>query len=173
WQESFQKEITDLENKIEESYLQYILLSDSKSKTRRNEISYTLILNTDKQMFCIIIDIYNFLLKEGGEHTRSITVNYLKSLMIKEIRMVYKKKEEIKVHFLNAEKIVIVVTVSSTEQYFSIMSQFKGNCKKILQRMSNLDLQHVKIAAGGLSDSVYTLHSSYQEAISLLKKNII
>lgn len=173
WQESFQKEITDLENKIEESYLQYILLSDSKSKTKVNEYSQLLGLDTDKRMFCIVIDIHNFLLKEVGEHTRSITVNNLKSLIIKEIRMVYKKKEKIKVHFLNAEKIVIVVSVSSTEQYFSIMSQFKGNCQKILQRMSDLDLQHANIAAGGLSDSVYTLHSSYQEAVSLLEQNII
>src|SRR5699024_9984663 len=108
--------------------------------------------DTDKQMFCIVIDIHNFLLKEVGEHTRSITVNNLKSLIIKEIRMVYKKREKIKVHFLNAEKIVIVVTVSSTEQYFSLMSQFKGNCKTLLKRMSDLELPHVTIPERGTAD---------------------
>src|SRR5699024_7392552 len=114
WQESFQKEITDLENKIEESYLQYILLSKSKSETKTNEYSQLLGLDTDTQMYCIVIDIHNLLLKEVGEHTISITVNNLQRLIIIAIRMGYKKRENIQVHVLNTEKLVIVVTVSST-----------------------------------------------------------
>src|SRR5699024_2962672 len=98
---------------------------EPNSETRISEYSQLLGLDTDKQMFCIVIDIHNFLLKEVGEHTHSLTVNNLKTLITEEIRAVYKQKESMKVHFLNAEKIVIVIAVSSVEKYFSMMSQFK------------------------------------------------
>src|SRR5690625_2933265 len=124
-------------------------------------------------MFCIVIDIHSFLLKEVGKHAHSLTMNNLKTLIIEEIRAVYKQKEIMKVHFLNAEKIVIVISVSSIEKYFSMMSQFKDYGENIIQRLSKLDLNQVRIAAGGLADSVFVLHSSYQDAAFLLEQDLI
>src|SRR5699024_12369871 len=92
WHESFQKEITDLENKIEESYLQYILLSNSKSETKTNEYGQLLGLDNDKQMFDIVIDIHNLLLEVVEEHTSSITAHNLNSLNKKDNRMKYNKR---------------------------------------------------------------------------------
>lgn len=173
WQENFRKEIEDLENKIEETYLQYILLSDPKSESRIAEYSQLLGLDTNKQMYCIIIDIHNFLLKEVGEHAHSLTVNNLKHSILQEIRTVYKQKDIMKVHFLNAEKIVIVVSVSSVEDYFSMMSKFKEYGENIIERLAKLDLNQVYIAAGGLTDSIFTLHTSYSEAAFLLEQDVL
>lgn len=169
WQESFHKQIEDLEGKIEETYLQYILLSESKSEAKISEYSSLLGLNANKQTFCIVIDIYDFLLKEMDEYVYSLTVNHLKQLILQEIIEVFHQPEIKKIRFLNTERIVLIVSVKSEAEYFSIMSQFKRNSEKVLHRLEPLDMKQVRIAAGSLSDSVYRLYESYQEAIFLLE----
>src|SRR5699024_717012 len=52
WQESFHKQIEDLESKMEETYLQYILVSETKNRARMLEYAEALGLHTEQQTFC-------------------------------------------------------------------------------------------------------------------------
>src|SRR5699024_7320712 len=74
-----------------------------------------------------------------------------------------------KISFFHTEKIVVIMIVSSVDQYFSIMNEFKENSEKLLKCLAHFEMEEIRIAAGKLTDSIFSLDESYQEALYLLE----
>lgn len=170
WQENFRKEVEDLEDKINETYLQYLLIKKTEDDSKIIEYSKYLNLPIDKKMFAIVIDLQNFLLKEIDKNVHSFSVSNLKKTILQKIQDIFVHKEQIKTFFVNTEKVAIILSLKSIQEYFTIMKDFKKHSRNIIETLSTMGAKKVNIAAGGVSESIFTLHSSYQEAISLLEK---
>jgi len=170
WYENFRKEVEDLESKINETYLQYILLKRTENDSKLIEYSQYLGLDINKQMLPIVIDIYDYLLKEIDKHVHSFSVSNLKKTITQKIQDMFPQEQQVKIFFMNTEKIVVIISIESIKEYFTFMDQFKTYCKNIIQTLSSIGLDKISIAAGGMSESILTLYSPYQEAINLLEQ---
>ena len=172
WRETFYKQIEELENKMKESYIQYLLLNDKVSTSRLKQVSEALDLLLDQHYFCIVIDLGNFLSKEFNGKEYSITVNNLKELIIRDVEMSFRNKDTRLVSFINTERIVVLQTVESIDEYFSYMTEFKKTCNKFMNRLRKHNIHEIAIAAGKLCPSLETIHQSYQEADNLIQNSL-
>ncbi|WP_029268665.1 CdaR family transcriptional regulator [Virgibacillus alimentarius] len=171
WQETFYKQLADLKTKMEETYLQYILMNDAKNEEQMMQYCDALHIDMDTQMFCVVIHVEDYLVREFDDRVLSLTVNNLKELILREINHIFHQKQLLKVRFLNTDKIVLLFSAASVHAYVAFMDAFKQKSAKLLRRLAKYHLSGPSIAAGKLVDSVLTIHESYQEAEQLLKQS--
>src|SRR5699024_7929000 len=117
WYENFRKEVEDLESKINETYLQYILLKRTENDSKLIEYSQYLGLDINKQMLPIVIDIYDYLLKEIDKHVHSFSVSNLKKTITQKIQDMFPQEQQVKIFFMNTEKIVVIISIESIKEY--------------------------------------------------------
>lgn len=170
WQETHYRELEDLEGKIAEAYLQHILLNESLDKARIADYCNALHLDMNAKTFCIIIDLRVYLLREFPDHTFTLTKNNLKELLFSELKQHFRTGNLMKLSFLNAEKIVLLMKVASEEEYYLFMEQFHDTSERMLARLKSQHITHIIIAAGQLTSSVLSIAKSYQEAEQLIRQ---
>lgn len=170
WQETYYRQLEDLEGKVADAYLQYILLNDSVDNARTADYCKALHLNMSAKTFCVIVDLRTYLVNEFTDRTFSLTKNNLKELLFSEIRQHFRTGQIMNMSFLNAEKIVLLMAVSSAEEYFIFMESFQETSNKMLTRLEEQHIPHVVIAAGQLTSSVLTIAESYEEAEQLIRQ---
>jgi carbohydrate diacid regulator len=170
WQETYYKQLNNLEEKIEEAYLQYILLNESKESARIADYCRALHLDRNSNTFCIVIDLREYLIKEYTNQRFSPTMSNLKKLLFSEVKQQFPIRHIMKMGFLNAEKIVLLMAVSSHEEYALIMKQFQQTCRKLLKRLKDQHISNLIIAAGKLTPSVLSIAESFREAEHLIRQ---
>lgn len=171
WRETFYKQIESLESKMKETYLQYILLNDVKSDSRLIQCCEALNLNVEAKSFCIIIELGNYLLEKFDDTEYSITVNNLRMLILRDIENTYRNKNTSIISFINTEKIIILQSVLSVNEYFEFMNHFKSKSENLIKRFAKRGINNMSISAGKLSSSLKTIHESYQEANYLIQNS--
>lgn len=172
WRETYYKQIEELESKMKESYLQYLLLNDKVSESRLKQVSEALDLDLETKYFCIVIDLGSFLTKEFNGKEYSITVNNLKEMIIRDVEIYFRNKYTRFIGFINTERIVILQTAASVNDYFKYMTEFKRTSNKLIETLKKRKIHDIAIAAGKLTNSLETIHRSYQEADSLIQNSI-
>src|SRR5690625_59537 len=124
WQETFYRQLSDLEDEMKESYLQYLLLNETKNDTRTKQYCKELGIKTDTMAFCAVVSLGNFLMKEFDGLVYSLTLKKLKNHLLNEIQVYFNTPQLMTVHFLNNEKIVLLFSVFSIDEYHLFMDQF-------------------------------------------------
>lgn len=168
WQEMFYRQLSDLEDEMRESYLQYLLLNEAKNETRTKQYCQELGIAMDKMVFCVVVSLGNFLMKEFDGIVYSLTLKKLKSQLLEEIHMYFHTPQLMTVQFLNKEKIILLFAVDSLKEYHDFMEQFNARASKMLRALKKMYNSNIIITAGKLTDSIFTIHHSYQEAEQLL-----
>ena len=171
WQETFYKQLSDLEDEMEESYLQYLLLNETKNDSRTIQYCKELNLNTENMVFTVVVTLGNFLMEEFDEFVYSLTLNNLKEHLINEIKLVFNTPHLMKVNFLNKGKIVLLYSASSIDEYHEFMEKFYSKSSKLLRNLKKHYNSNVYITAGKLVDTIFKIHESYQEAEHLLQQS--
>src|SRR5699024_7619823 len=82
WQETYYKQIEDLEAKTLETFLQYILLNESINEERVEQYCQVLQLNYNTMYCCIVIDIGDSLINSYEDGRKSFVVNNLKENLL-------------------------------------------------------------------------------------------
>lgn len=174
WQDAFYRQIADLENKMIETNLQYILQNETINESQFKQCCKTLRLNKEMMSFCIVIDLDNFLLQEFDDKIYPLTAINVKELIMRDVQLNFSNNDTSIISFLNTEKVVIIQSVTNIEEYTSYMKLFKENGKKLLQCFQRYQMNSVYISAGKLTSSIRTINQSYKEANHLIQhhKNI-
>ncbi len=168
WQETYYKQLADLEAEMEETYLQYLLFNDTKNEARTIQYCKELQIDTEKMSFCIIVTLSDFLMKEFDELVYSFTLRNLKEHLINEVKLFFKSNQLMKVNFLNKGEILLLLTVSSEDEYHEFLEHFYTQSYKLLRRLKKHYDSDIYITVGKLADSIFSIHESYQEAEHLL-----
>lgn len=166
WQETFHKQLKDLETKTLEAFLQYVLLNETKSKTKIQQYAQLLALDLKSKYFCIVIHLGDSLI--NSYQYKSLTDRYTKSAILSCIQNVFKSHNSDICAFLNVERIVMLKSVESSQKYFLMMDHFKERGKLLIKRLEAYGISNVIISAGGLYSSLQDIHQSYQEANDLI-----
>lgn len=170
WQETFYRQLSDLEDEMKESYLQYLLLNDSKNETRTKQYCKELGIKTDKMTFCVVVTLGNLLMKEFDGIVYSLTLKKLKKQLLEEIYVYFKSPQLMAINFLNNEKVVLLFSVESIDDYHAFIEQFYKRSHKLLRALKKHYDSKIYITAGKLTDSIFVVHKSYQEAEQLLQQ---
>lgn len=168
WQETFYRQLSDLEDEMKESYLQYLLLNETKNDTRTKQYCKELGIKTDTMAFCAVVSLGNFLMKEFDGLVYSLTLKKLKNHLLNEIQVYFNTPQLMTVHFLNKEKIVLLFSVSSIDEYHLFMDQFYIRSHKLVRALKKNYDSNIYITAGKLTNSIASIHESYQDAEHLL-----
>lgn len=168
WQDIFLKEIDDIETKILEAFMQYILLSVSIQTDKLSQYCEMLQIKMNSERFCIIIDIGNSLLDNLQEENTVISMDH-KNLLLEKVKQAYGDNEEVICSFLNTEKIVCLQCVETKDNYAQTIEQFTKQSERLLRELKKYHITNIKIASGNVQPSLKSIHQSYFEAEKLLE----
>lgn len=166
WQETFHKQVKDLERETIEAFLQYVLLNEITNETRIKQYCEMLQLNYESKYFCIIVDIGDLFMNRY--EWKSITHNHSKESLLNCVHKAFKNEGEDICAFLSLERIILLKSVESEEAFFEIMQQFTDQSQSLINMLKTYDIFDVVVSAGSLSSSLQYVHESYYEAEYLI-----
>src|SRR5699024_127743 len=146
-----------------------ILLNESLNIDRFKQYCRLLKLDDESRCFCIVINIGDSLLDNIESAKQSYTVHNLRERLINCVNKAFKVDEHSISAFLNTEKIVILKTVDSVEDYFLMMKEFKAQGEQLKSMFNLYHIFDLTIAAGNISDSLRKINESYHEAELLIE----
>lgn len=167
WQDTFQKQLKDLERETIEAFLQYILLHDITNRTRIKQYCEMLHLNYESKYVCIVVDIADSLMNRY--EWKPFSTNHSKEVLLSCVHQAFQNDEEDICAFLNLEQIVVLKVVKSEEVYIEMMQQFTLASENLINMLKTYDISNVIISAGSLSNSLHSVHESYYEAEHLIE----
>lgn len=162
WQEAFHKEIKGLEEKTLETFVQYLILNDDARTIRIKQYCELLQIDYHSMYFCIVIDIGDVLIEKLKYEQKTFTIS--KNTIIHRVKEAFNSNEKDICTFLNTEKIVILKSVSSNEEYFQMMTQITHMGIKLQRSLATYQIFNIKIAAGNLSEAIQHMNTSYDGA---------
>ncbi|GAA0428111.1 sugar diacid recognition domain-containing protein [Lentibacillus halophilus] len=165
WQDTFYKQLEDLETKTLETFAQYILLNESISHVKAEQYCRMLNIPFYAMRFCIVIDIENSLI---SNIQRKIPIDQLKDRLLDCSKKAFESDNDVVCTFLNTEKLILLKTVASETDYLEALDHFMGQSNSLLEAFAAYHVTNASIAAGSLSWSLATLNESYHEAETLL-----
>lgn len=169
WQEIFRNQIDDIETKALETFVQYILSTDRVTHESVEQYCEMFQIVYHQTRFCIILDIGDSLLKSIKEGGKVIGLDSLKRALLNSARTLFQTSDDCFCAFLNTEKIVLLMPVSSNDAFLQMMRTFCERCEKLIQLFHNYGIHQLSIAAGSPYPSLHHMNQSYSEAEDLLK----
>jgi carbohydrate diacid regulator len=166
WQETFHQQISNMEEKTKETFAQYILLNETVQTQRVKQYCDTLGITYGKMYFCIVIDIANSLLQNAKKH---ISVDQLKSNLLRCSQEAYQCSNTSLVTFLNTEKIVILRQVENKEEYREVLTQFDQQSRNLINLFKIYSITEPSIAVGSPTPTIEAASESYHEAEHLIQ----
>lgn len=166
WQETFHKQLKDLERETLEAFLQYVLLHDITNTTRIKQYCEMLQVRYESPYFCIVVDIGDALMNRN--EWRPFSANHSKEELLNCIHQAFHIRDEDICAFLNLEKMIVLKAVKSEKSYVEMMQQFTNQSRSLIHMLKTNDVFDVVVSAGGLRNSLQDVHESYYEAECLI-----
>jgi len=168
WQETFRKQIEDLETKALETFVQYLISADCITHENVEQYCRMFHVAYNQRRFCIIVDIGSSLLDSINGETQ-IGIDSFKKTLLNSTKKSFLDRDDSVCAFLNTEKIILLIPVSSDDDFLQMMHGFTERCKKLIQLFQNYGIAHTTIAAGSTYPNLHHIKQSYKEAEDLLK----
>ncbi|EQB36149.1 MULTISPECIES: CdaR family transcriptional regulator [Virgibacillus] len=169
WHETIHSHIEELESKITESFIQYILLENKRNIEKLKEYCSILHMEYLLPRCCIVIDIGNSLITTvQAAKNHAFSMEYLRREILYCIRKAY-QAETAACAFLNPQKIVLLKAINDITDYHSFMADFKKNSLKLMEMLNVYHLNAFTVAVGNKYESMDKLCFSYEEAENLIK----
>lgn len=170
WQDILLNDIITIEEKMLDSFLHNLLLSDPLQPEKLIQYSEILHIPRNQNRFCIIVDIGDSILNNIAAAS-PISITHMKEMLLKEVKSAYKSrhKKNLICSFLNTEKIICVKDIPSEYEYNNVMETFSKESNHLLTILKRYNLSNVQVAAGNIQPSLDLIHKSYFEAEQLLE----
>ncbi len=166
WQETFHKQLKDLERETLEAFLQYVLLNEITNTTRIKQYCEMLQVRYESQYFCIVVDIGDSLMNRYKR--RPFSANHSKEELLHCIHQAFNIGDKDICAFLNLEKMIVLKAVESDEMYGEMMQQFTEHSQSFIHMLKTYDVFDVVVSVGSLRNSLQYVHESYYEAEFLI-----
>lgn len=166
WQETFHRQLKDLERETIEAFLQYVLLNGITNNTQIKQYCKMLTLNYESKYVCMIVDIGNPLMNRN--EWKSLPANHSKEKILTCIHQAFNTNSEDISAFLNLERIIVLKSVENEEGYFEMMQQFTNQSQTLINMLKTYNIFDTVVSAGSLSSSLQFVHQSYYEAEYLI-----
>ncbi|WP_175614565.1 sugar diacid recognition domain-containing protein [Piscibacillus halophilus] len=166
WKEIYQSQQDSLYSHTLERFTQYVLLNNELDEGQTEQYSNDLNVAINKKRICMIVTL-NHPIIYYAEQTL-IPIDQMKQKITHLVKEVFHSKNDL-CTFINYEKIVLWKSFLSKKHYEQFIDRFDSNAIKLQHCLKDLHIHHIHIAAGTISESLYTLHQSYQDAERLIR----
>jgi len=171
WHLNYHQQLNDLESKMDEIYLQYLLHPEDSDSKKVIEYSHSLNIEPYQNMICIVIDIHDHIKNEIGNKTLSLSGHNLRDLIFDKVKIIFHYERLLKVSFINTETIIVIISFEFESQYKKFMKTFKSTCERLIHELEGSNIINARIASGKLINFIGELKQSYEEATFLLDCN--
>lgn len=168
WQEVFYKQLEELEEKTLDTFVQYVLLNEEVDQNRIKQYCDLLKIDMHSHYFCILIDIGDTLMHDLKTNHETHTFSILKKSLLTCTRKIFMTNRNDICTYFNTEKIIVMKSISSKQEYFQKMKRFKERAEELQKLFMIYHVKDVLIVAGSLSTSLKEINYSYHEGERLL-----
>ncbi|RYG73468.1 hypothetical protein EU245_06195 [Lentibacillus lipolyticus] len=161
WQETFRKQLEELETKTIETFAQYILLNETINRVKVEEYCRMLNISLNAKRFCIVIHIGDSLISNIRQ---TVPIDQLKERLLTCTKKAYQSGNDDICSFLNTEKIVLLKKVDSELAYLEALEEFTSQSEELLEMFDVYHVTNASVAAGSLAESLTSVSAAYQEA---------
>ncbi|WP_042146609.1 sugar diacid recognition domain-containing protein [Paucisalibacillus sp. EB02] len=165
WEDTIRQQISELETSLLDAFIQYILIDKGGNQEKLREYCSMLQINPYLRGYCILIDIGDAIISRIHQNYELSKTAKFKEELLGMVNSAFQKKKNDLVAFLNTEKILLIKTVPTEDQYVEQIQRFYQQSNTLLERLSSHET--IRIAAGSLS-YLESMHTSYREAETLL-----
>lgn len=164
WQETLHVQIENLATMTLESFMQYILLSESVNLNQVNHYCKLLNIDSTSKRVCIIVDIGDYIVKNVQGKQRAIPLDQFKKTLLDCVVRSFNGGHYDICAFLNMEKIVFLKSMKNDDDFLHFMEEFRGRCEKLFDMFCVYKVDDVAIASGNIFSSIENLNQSYEQA---------
>ncbi|MGP4073317.1 CdaR family transcriptional regulator [Piscibacillus sp. B03] len=166
WKEIYQSQQDSLYSHTLERFAQYVLLNNQLDEDQTKQYSNDLNVPINQKRICLIINL-NHSIINYAEKTFT-PIEQKKQELIHLVKELFHAKNNL-CSFIHYDKIVLWKSVLSDQHYEQYMKDFYDQAIKLQRSLKDLNIHNSRMAAGTISDSLYTLHQSYQDAERLIR----
>lgn len=169
WQETLHVQFENLETMTLESFVQYILLSESVNLNQINHYCKLLNIKSTVRRVCILVDIGDYIVKNVQGKQRAIPLERFKKTLLECVIRSFDGSQHDICAFLNMEKIVFLKSMKGESDFLHFMEEFRVRSDKLLEMFCVYKVDDVAIASGNIFSSIENLNQSYEQADWLIE----
>jgi|GEM_PF-788968 len=171
-QESYKKEMTVLESKTTDTFVQY-LIQLNNTDDKDNILRYGKMLGFDLELnrVCILIDIEMLslnLAKQNKELHDKFSFQYFQRELINYIKSMFTDHKQDIMSLLNLEQMIILKYINPKENFETFIETIKGKLDKLNDYLAKKYNFTAVVAIGNVDKGVRGIHESYQNSLKAL-----